>query len=169
MMEEVWWERFSRCLQRLGLLGYCQRLCADRREQSEKQGQARRTIDLHLAVCNNLADLSLLLKILQALACQRTVDLHSVDEGGDRDETVGLDILVELVGGSLVEDDGVLCLVLDCCEGVSGLFRGRSSNSASSSAVAFRGTGDVATSRSLQCPAHHTTTLSVATEDSKME
>lgn len=59
-------------------------------------------------------DLSLLLEVLEALAGQRAVDLESVDKGGDGDETVGLDVLVQLVGSGLVEDDGVLRLVLDC-------------------------------------------------------
>lgn len=74
----------------------------------------RRTEDLHLAVCDNGLDLALLLKVLQALASERAVDLESVDEGGDGDETVRLDVLVQLLGGGLVEDDGVLGLVLDC-------------------------------------------------------
>lgn len=59
-------------------------------------------------------DLSLLLKVLEALAGQGAVDLESVDEGGNGDETVRLDVLVQLVGSGLVEDDGVLRLVLDC-------------------------------------------------------
>ena len=59
-------------------------------------------------------DHSLLLKVLQALAGERTVDLEPVDEGGDGHEAVGLDILLELVVGLLVENDGVLGLVLDC-------------------------------------------------------
>lgn len=76
----------------------------------------KRTVDLHLAVCDNSLDLTLLLEILQALACQRTVDLKSVDQGGDGHKSVRLDILVELVGSGLVEEDGVLGLVLDCDE-----------------------------------------------------
>lgn len=60
------------------------------------------------------ADLALLLEVVQALAGQGTVDLEPVDKGGDGDETVGLDVLVQLVRGGLVEDDGVLGLVLDC-------------------------------------------------------
>lgn len=62
---------------------------------------------------NDGLDLSLLLQVLQALASQRAIDLQSVDQGGDGDETVGLDVLVELLGGGLVENDGVLGLVLD--------------------------------------------------------
>ena len=63
---------------------------------------------------HDVLDLSLLLEVLEALACERAVDLQSVDEGGDRYEAVGLDILVELVGSGLVKEDGVLCLVLHC-------------------------------------------------------
>jgi hypothetical protein len=65
-------------------------------------------------VRDNGLDLSLLLQVLEALACQRAVDLQSVDQSGDGDETVGLDVLVELLRGGLVENDGVLGLVLDC-------------------------------------------------------
>ena len=61
---------------------------------------------------NDRLDLTLLLEVLQAPPRERAVDLHSVDEGGDCDETVGLDILVELLGGGLVKEDGVLGLVL---------------------------------------------------------
>lgn len=72
-----------------------------------------RTVDLHLAVGDNRLDHALLLKVGDALASQRTVDLHAVDEGGDGDNAVGLDILVELLRGALVENDRVLGLVLD--------------------------------------------------------
>lgn len=54
-----------------------------------------------------------LLEVGNALAGERAVDLETVDEGGDGDKTVGLDVLVELVRGLLVEKDGVLGLVLD--------------------------------------------------------
>lgn len=63
---------------------------------------------------NNLLDLTLLLEVSEGLASQAAVDLQAVDKGGNGDEAVGLDILVELLGGGLVEDDGVLGLVLDC-------------------------------------------------------
>lgn len=78
------------------------------------------TVDLHLAVRDNGLDLSLLLEVLEALAGQGAVDLEPVDEGGDGDETVGLDVLVQLVGSGLVEDDGVLRLVLDCSRLLAG-------------------------------------------------
>lgn len=63
---------------------------------------------------HNLPDLALLLQVLEARPCQRAVNLHSVDESGNGDETVGLDILVELLGSGLVKNDSVLGLVLDC-------------------------------------------------------
>lgn len=63
---------------------------------------------------HNLLDLALLLEIVQRLPCQAAVDLQSIDEGRDGDETVGLDIFVEFVGCGLVEDDGVVGLILDC-------------------------------------------------------
>ena len=65
-------------------------------------------------MCHHLLDLPLLLQVLEALACERAVDLESVDESGDGNETVGLDVLVELVGSGLVKEDSVLRLVLDC-------------------------------------------------------
>lgn len=71
------------------------------------------TVDLHLAVSDHRLDDALLLEVGKALSCQRAVDLHSVDEGGNGDETVRLHILVELLRGGLVENDGVLSLVLD--------------------------------------------------------
>lgn len=65
-------------------------------------------------MADNLLDLALLLKVIQSLAGEAAVDLQTVDEGGHGDQTVGLDILVELLRGGLVEDDSVLGLVLDC-------------------------------------------------------
>jgi hypothetical protein len=62
-------------------------------------------------------DHALLLKVLDALAGEGAVDLHSVDQDSDGDEAVGLDILVELVGSGLVQQDGVLSLVLDLALG----------------------------------------------------
>lgn len=74
---------------------------------------AKHTVDAQSAVSNNLLDDALLLKVGQTSASNGSVDLHSVNENGDSDETVGLDILVKLVGGGLVEEDGVLGLVLN--------------------------------------------------------
>ncbi len=62
---------------------------------------------------NHLFDLSLLLQITQRLPCQTTIDLESVDERGDCDEAVGLNVFVEFVGGGFVQDNGVVGLVLD--------------------------------------------------------
>jgi RNA-binding protein YhbY len=64
-------------------------------------------------VGDNGLDKALLLEVGKALASERAVDLHSVDQSSDGDQTVRLDILVELLGGGLVEKDGVLGLVLD--------------------------------------------------------
>jgi hypothetical protein len=70
-------------------------------------------VNLHLAVGNDGLDDAPLLEVSDALAGQRAVDLKTVDESGDGHKAVGLDILVELVRGVLVEDDSVLGLVLD--------------------------------------------------------
>jgi hypothetical protein len=79
------------------------------------------TVDVQLRVTNDLLDLAVLLEVLERFPCKRTVNLQAIDEGGDCDEAVGLNILLELVVGLLVEDDGVLGLVLDCAS-VSGGF-----------------------------------------------
>lgn len=78
-----------------------------------------RTVDVQAAVANNLLDLTALLEVGEGLAGKAAVDLETVDEGGDGDQTVGLNILVELLGSGLVEDDGVLGLVLDYTERTS--------------------------------------------------
>lgn len=72
------------------------------------------TVDGHLGVANDLLDLSLLLEISEGFAGQAAVDLQTVDKGGNGDEAVGLDFLLESLGGLLLKDDGVLGLVLDC-------------------------------------------------------
>lgn len=64
-------------------------------------------------MANDLLDQTLLLQVGQGLAGQAAVDLETVNQGRDGNQAVGLDILVELLGGGLVEDDGVLGLVLD--------------------------------------------------------
>lgn len=63
---------------------------------------------------NHLLNLPLLLQIIQRLPCETAIDLQPVHERGDCDETVGLDIFVEFIGGSFVENNGVVGLVLDC-------------------------------------------------------
>lgn len=78
------------------------------------EGGIPRTVNAQLAVPNNLLDQTLLLKIRQRLASQRSVNLETINQRGDSDEAVGLHVLGQLVGGSLVKDDSVVCLVLDC-------------------------------------------------------
>jgi hypothetical protein len=65
-------------------------------------------------VSDNLLDLTVGLEVGKRLAGDRAVDLQAIDEGGNGDEAVGLNILLELVVDLLVENDGVLGLVLDC-------------------------------------------------------
>lgn len=74
----------------------------------------RHTPDVQLGVRDDLLDLAVGLELSKSLAGERAVDLQSVDEDGNGDEAVGLDILVETLSKGLVEDDGVLGLVLDC-------------------------------------------------------
>lgn len=59
-----------------------------RQLRGESGKEARHTVDLHLAMSDDLSDHALLLEVGQALSCKRSVDLHSVDEGSDGDETV---------------------------------------------------------------------------------
>ena len=68
-------------------------------------------------MADNLLDLTLLFEVGEGLAGQAAVDLQTVDEGSDGDEAVGLDVLLELLGGVFIEDDGVLGLVLDLALG----------------------------------------------------
>ena len=63
---------------------------------------------------HHLLDLPLLLQIIQRLPRQTAIDLQTINERGDGDQAVGLDIFVEFVGGGFVEDDGVVGFVLDC-------------------------------------------------------
>ena len=67
-------------------------------------------------MADNLLDLALLLKVLKSLTGEGAVDLKTIDKGGDGDETVGLDVLVETLSDLLLEDNGVLGLVLDCLQ-----------------------------------------------------
>ena len=75
--------------------------------------RSKLTVDAQLAVSNHLLDLSFLLQIIQRLPCETAIYLQSIHKGGDCDETVGLNVFVEFVGGGFVEDDGVVGLVLD--------------------------------------------------------
>lgn len=72
------------------------------------------TVNAQLAVPNNLLDLPLLLQIVQRLPRKTAIDLQTIDERRDGDEAVGLHVFVQFVRGGLVEDDGVIGLVLDC-------------------------------------------------------
>jgi hypothetical protein len=65
-------------------------------------------------VTDNLLDLAVCLEVGKRFSCKRSVNLQAIDKGRDGDEAVGLNILLELVVGLLVEDDGVVGLVLDC-------------------------------------------------------
>jgi hypothetical protein len=76
--------------------------------------QRGRTVDVELVVSNHLLDLTLLLEVGEGLSGEGAVDLETIDENGDGDETVRLDVLLELLRGRLVEDNGVVGLVLDC-------------------------------------------------------
>lgn len=76
----------------------------------------RRTVDVAGVVANNLLDGTLGLEVVQGLACEGAVDLQAIDEDGDGDEAVRLDVLVETLLEGLVEDDGVDGLVLHCSE-----------------------------------------------------
>ena len=63
---------------------------------------------------HHLLDLPLLLQILQRLSRKAAIDLQSINQRSNGDQAVGLNFLVEFIGGGLVEDYGVICLVLDC-------------------------------------------------------
>lgn len=77
--------------------------------------RVERTVDVAGVVTDNLLDGALGFEIVQGLAGEGAVDLQAIDEDGNGDQTVGLDILVETLLEGLVEDDGVDGLVLDCC------------------------------------------------------
>ncbi len=62
---------------------------------------------------NNLLDLTICLQISKRFPCERAIDFQAIDECGNGNEAVGLDILLELVVGLLVEDNGVVGLVLN--------------------------------------------------------
>jgi len=74
----------------------------------------RRTVDVAGVVANNLLDGTLSLEVVQGAAGERAVDLQAIDEDGDGDEAVRLDVLVETLLEGLVKDDGVDGLVLHC-------------------------------------------------------
>jgi hypothetical protein len=49
---------------------------------------------------NHSLDQTFLLKVCDSSSCERTVDLHSVDEGGLGDDSVGWDFLYDSVAES---------------------------------------------------------------------
>lgn len=73
----------------------------------------RPRVDTQLAMPHHLLNLPLLLKITQRLPRQGSIDLQPIDERGNGDEAVRLDIFVQFVGGGFVEDDGVVGFVFD--------------------------------------------------------
>lgn len=62
---------------------------------------------------HNLLDLSLLFQIVQRLPRKTTINLKSVDKGGNRDEPIRLNIFVEFVGSGFIKDNCVIGLVLN--------------------------------------------------------
>jgi hypothetical protein len=80
----------------------------------DSPGGVSRTVDVQLRVTDNLLDLAVGLEVVEGFPGERTVDLETIDEGGDGDQAVGLNILLEAVVLLLVEDNSVLGLVLDC-------------------------------------------------------
>ena len=62
---------------------------------------------------HNLLNHPPLLQVIQRLPGQATVYFQPIHQHRHSDETVGLDVLVQLVLGSLVENDSVVGLVLD--------------------------------------------------------
>ncbi len=66
---------------------------------------------------HNALDRPLLLQVPDGHACQGAVDFQTLDEDGLADEAEGGDLLNDAVEGRLVEDDGVLRLVLNLALG----------------------------------------------------
>jgi len=71
------------------------------------------TVDVSRAMTDHLLDLPFVLKVIQRFPCERSVDFQPVDEDGDSDKAIRLDIFLQLLGGIFIEDDGVIGLVLD--------------------------------------------------------
>ena len=66
---------------------------------------------------HNPLDLPLLLQVPDGYPCKTPVDLQTLDEDALADEAEGRDLLEDTVVGRLVEDNGVLRLVLDLALG----------------------------------------------------
>ena len=76
-----------------------------------------RTVDQLVAVVHNPLDLPLLLQVPDGYPRKTPVDLQTLDEDALADEAEGRDLLEDTVVGRLVEDNGVLRLVLDLALG----------------------------------------------------
>lgn len=76
--------------------------------------RAIRTVDVHGMRANDLLDDTLLLQVGKGFSGQATVDLELVDKSGNGEETGSLDVLVQSVDLGLIEDNGVVGLVLNC-------------------------------------------------------
>lgn len=73
---------------------------------------------------HNPLNLSLLLQMTDCYPSQAPIDLQSLDEDTLANESEGRDLLHDAVVSGLVEDDGVLRLVLDLSLGPLLLLRG---------------------------------------------
>ena len=71
-------------------------------------------VDIAAVVCHDLSDHALLLQVVKCCSGERAVDFEAIDKHGDGDEAVGLHVFLQLFGGVLIEDYGVVGLVLDC-------------------------------------------------------
>ena len=87
------------------------------KQVGRRQKGRERTVDQLAAVVNNPLDLALLLQMPNGYPGQAPVDLQPLDEDGLADEAEGGDFLQDTVVRWLVEDDGVLGLVLDLALG----------------------------------------------------
>ena len=76
-----------------------------------------RTIDQLAAVVHDPLNLPLLLQVPDGYPRKTPVDLQTLDEDALADEAEGRDLLEDTVVGRLVEDNGVLRLVLDLALG----------------------------------------------------
>lgn len=78
-----------------------------------KQGRKKRTVNELARVVHDALDQALLLQMSDGNACQASIDLQTLNENALADEAPCRSFLHDTVEGSLVTDDGVLCLVLD--------------------------------------------------------
>lgn len=66
---------------------------------------------------HNLLNQTLLRQMSDSNAGERTVNFQPLDKYGLGDESEGGDVFQDAVVGRLVENDGVLCLILDLALG----------------------------------------------------